>query len=148
MVGVLPDTGAAYIAFANGGAGSMPFHRDLAEAILEKRFGLPPQDSPDVSGPAPDPSRYHGVYRELGRGDHGHRRRRCPVLPAEVHRTDLHAGLADARPAPVAARRRTALVLADYPDQPPFAYGIGDDGTGHPRFLFAMDQFVRRIDDI
>lgn len=148
MVGVLPDTGAAYIAFANGGAGSMPFHRDIAEAILEKRFGLPPQDSPDVSGPAPDPSRYHGVYRSWG---------------AEITVTDDGDALSyrprftepiftRGWPTPVPLRLRPAgaraLVLADYPDQPPFAYGIGDDGTGHPRFLFAMDQFVRRIDDI
>ena len=148
MVGVLPDTGAAYIAFANGGAGSMPFHRDIAEAILEKRFGLPPQDSPDVSGPAPDPSRYHGVYRSWG---------------AEITVTDDGDALSyrprftepiftRGWPTPVPLRLRPAgaraLVLADYPDQPPFAYGIGDDGTGHPRFLFAMDQFVRRTDDI
>lgn len=147
MVGLLPDTGAAYIAFANGGAGSMPFHRDLAEANLQKRFGLPPQDSPDLSGPAPDLTRYHGVYRSWG---------------AELRVTDDGDALSyqprftepiftRGWPTPAALRLRPAgaqaLALADYADQPPFAYGIGD-AAGHPRFLFVMDQLTRRVGDI
>lgn len=147
MVGLVPDIGAAYIAFANGGAGSMPFHAELEEAILQQRFGLPPQDSPDLSGPAPDQSHYHGVYRGWG---------------AEIQVTDDGDALSyrprytepiftRGWPTPAALRLRpvgaAALALADHADQPPFAYGIGDDGTGHPRFLFMMNQLVRRVGD-
>ena len=147
MVGVVPDMGAAYIAFANGGAGSMAFHRQFAEAILQKRFGLPAQDSPDGSGPAPDPSRYHGVYRswgvELSISDDGDALTYRPRFTEPIFKRGW--------PEPVALRLRPAgaeaLVFADYADQPPFAYGIGDDGAGHPRFLFAMDQLVRRAGD-
>jgi CubicO group peptidase (beta-lactamase class C family) len=128
MVGVVPDQGAAYIAFANGGAGSMPFHQGLAEAILEKRFGLPPQDSPDLAGSAPDPSRYHGVYGSWG---------------GEILQRD-RPGFAAVRVRPAGTQ---ALVLADHAGQPPFAYGIGDDGAGHPKYLFLMDQLTRRIGD-
>jgi hypothetical protein len=39
------------------------------------------------------------------------------------------------------------VVQADRPDNPPYAYGIGDDGTGHARWLFLMDQLARRIGD-
>jgi CubicO group peptidase (beta-lactamase class C family) len=147
MVGLVPDTGAAYIAFANGGGGSMPFHRDLAEAILEKRFGLPPQDAPDLSGPAPDPNRYHGVYRSWGAeirvSDDGDALSYRPRFTEPIFTKGW--------PEPVALRLRPTgpqgLAFADYADQPPFAYGIGDDGAGHPKFLFAMDQLVRRVGD-
>lgn len=147
MVGVVPDAGTAYIAFANGGAGSMPFHRSLAEAILEKRFGLPPQDSPDLSGPAPDPSRYHGVYRSWGAeitvtGD-GDALSYRPRFTQPIFKNGWP------EPAPLRLRPvgTQALGLADHADQPPFAYGIGDDGTGHPKYLFALDQLVRRVGD-
>jgi CubicO group peptidase (beta-lactamase class C family) len=147
MVGVVPDSGAAYIAFANGGAGSMAFHRDLAEAILQKRFGLPPQDAPDVSGPAPHPSRYHGVYRswgaELRVTDDGDALSYHPRFTEPIFKNGW--------PTPVALRLRPvgaqALALADYADQPPFGYGIGEDGSGHPKYLFVMDQLTRRIGD-
>ncbi len=147
MVGVVPDTGAAYIAFVNGGGGSMLFHRDLAEAILQKRFGLPPQDSPDLSGPAPDPSRYHGVYRswgvELSISDDGDALSYRPRFTEPIFKR----GWPEPTPLRLRPAGAQALVLADYPDQPPFAYGIGDDGAGHPRFLSAMDQLVRRVGD-
>ena len=147
MVGVVPDQGAAYIAFANGGAGSMPFHQELAEAILEKRFGLPPQDSPDLSGPEPDASRYHGVYRSWGgeiqiTGD-GDALSLLPRWTEEILQRD-RPGFAAVRVRPAGAQ---ALVLADHAGQPPFAYGIGDDGAGHPKYLFLMDQLTRRIGD-
>ncbi|NUT37367.1 MAG: beta-lactamase family protein [Hamadaea sp.] len=147
MVAAVPDLGAAYIAFANGGPGSMPFHQELAEAIVEKRFGLPPQDAPDLSGPPADPSRYHGVYGSWGveipiTGD-GDALSCAPRWTEDVLTRD--------RPGPAAVRVRPAgahgLVLADHPGLPPFAYGIGDDGAGHAKFLFMMDQLVRRIGD-
>jgi CubicO group peptidase (beta-lactamase class C family) len=146
MLGVVPDMGAAYIAFANGGSASLPFHRDLAEAILEKRFGLPPQDTPDVSGPTPDPRHYHGVYRQWGAEvqiTHGGDALLCrPRFTAPI----LQHG---PEPAPVRLRPAgaQALVLADDPDHPPYAYGVGDDGTGHPEFLFLMDHLARRLSD-
>jgi CubicO group peptidase (beta-lactamase class C family) len=147
MIGVASDIGAAYVAFANGGAASVPFHRALAEAILEKRFGLPPQDSPDLTEPPPDPRRYHGLYRcwgaEIRIADDG------DALVSEPRITEpiLERG---AKPASVRVRPAgaNALLLADHPDEPPYAYGVGDDGTGHPRFIFLMDQLVPRMGDI
>jgi CubicO group peptidase (beta-lactamase class C family) len=148
MVGVAPDLGAAYIAFANGGAGSMPFHRELAEAILEKRFGVPPQDAPDLSGPAPDPDRYHGVYRSWGAEititDDGDALSYRPRFTEPIFKQGWQEPV-PLRLRPVGAR---ALELADYADQRPFAYGIGDDGTDHPKYLFVMDQLTRRTGDI
>jgi CubicO group peptidase (beta-lactamase class C family) len=146
MLGVVPDIGAAYIAFANGGAGSLPFHRELANVIVQKRFGLPPQNAPDLAEAAPDRRRYHGRYGSWG---------------AEIRITDDGDALLSqprftepilergAKPASVRLRPAgaQALVLADRPDEPPYAYGIGDDGAGHPRFLFLMDQLARRIGD-
>jgi CubicO group peptidase (beta-lactamase class C family) len=147
MVGLVPDMGAAYIAFANGGAGSMPFHTELAKAILEERFGLPPRDAPDLSKPAPDQRRYQGRYECWG----------AEITIAEdgdaltVHPRVTDPVLARGRPESPVVRVRPAgaeaLVLADHPDQPPFAYGVGDDGTGHARFLFVFDQFARRVAD-
>jgi len=148
MVAVVPDLGAAYIAFANGGAGSMPFHQELAAAILEKRFGLPPQDAPDLSGPEPDPSRYQGLYRtwggEIRITDDGDALSCRPRWTEEILQRD-RPGFPVVRLRPAGAQ---ALALADHPGQPPFGYGIGDDGTGHPKFLFLMDQLTRRIGDI
>lgn len=148
MVAVVPDQGTAYIAFANGGAGSMPFHQDLAEAILEKRFGMPPQDPPDLSGPAADPSRYHGVYRSWGGEiritDDGDALSCLPRWTEEILQRD-RPGFPVVRLRPAGPQ---ALVLADHAGQPPFAYGIGDDGAGHPEYLFVMDQLTRRIGDI
>lgn len=147
MVGVVPHLGAAYIAFANGGAGAVPFHDELGAALLEQRFGLPPAARPDVSGPSPDPDRYHGLYRCWGvdidvwaDGD---------ALSCLPRFTDqLTQG---PRPNPPLMRLRPAgaqgLVLADHPAAPPWAYGVGDDGTGHAEFLFLMDQFARRVGD-
>jgi CubicO group peptidase (beta-lactamase class C family) len=144
MVGVVPDMGAAYISFANGGGGSMQFHRELAEVILEQRFGLPPADAPNHSGPVQDPRRYHGVYRQWGAeisitGD-------GDALLCQPRFTEpiLERGT---KPAPVRLRPEgaQALVLVDHPDQPPYAYGVGDDGAGHPRFLFVMDHLIRRV---
>jgi CubicO group peptidase (beta-lactamase class C family) len=146
MVGAAPDMGAAYVAYANGGGASIPFHRDLAQAILEQRFGLSPQDAPDLSGPTPEPHRYHGVYRQWGADmsitDDGDALLCRPRFTAPILRRGQE-------PAPVRARPvgAQALVLADHPDQPPYAYGIGDDGRGHPQFLFLMDHLVRRLSD-
>jgi len=146
-VAVVPHLGAAYIAFANGGGGSMGFHDDLAQALLEKRFGLAPRETPDLSGPAPGPGRYAGLYRCWGvdvtvtqDGD---------VLSCLPVFTDkLTQG---PRPDPPAVRLRPAgaqgLVLADHPDAPPFALGVGDDGSGHVQFLSLYDTLVRRVGD-
>lgn len=147
MIAAIPEMGAAYIAFVNGGAGSIPVHHELAEAILQKRFGLPPQDSPDVSGPTASPSRYHGVYRSWGAeievADDGDALAYRPRFTEPIFTRGWPT------PAPLRLRPvgSQALAFADYADLPPFAYGIGDDGAGHPRFLFALDQFVRRVDD-
>jgi CubicO group peptidase (beta-lactamase class C family) len=146
MFGVVPDIDAAYIAFANGGGGSMQFHHDLAQAILEERFGLPPEFEPDLSGPSPDPKRYEGVYRQWGAEisiiDDG------DALLCRPRYTDpiLMRGQ---KPSPVRVRPAgaQALALADHPDHPPYGYGVGDDDKGHPRFLFVMDHLVRREDD-
>jgi CubicO group peptidase (beta-lactamase class C family) len=147
MVGVVPDTGAAYIAFANGGAGSVGFHNDLAEAILEQRFGLPPKESPDLSGPSPDNGHYLGRYESWGSeftvtedGD---------ALTVQPRITDpvLARGRAELPAVRVKPLGAQGIVLADYPEQPPFAYGVGDDGTGHARFIYVYDQFIRRVGD-
>ncbi|MEU5863257.1 serine hydrolase domain-containing protein [Nonomuraea sp. NPDC047529] len=147
MVGVLPDSGAAYIAFANGGPASMPFHTELAEALLQDRFGLSAPVAPDLSDPEPKPSRYHGRYVcwgcELtitGDGD---------ALSYQARFTDPVLGRNRSDPPPVRLRPigSRGLALADHPDQPPFGYGVGDDGSGHPEFLFLMDRLVRRMGD-
>ncbi|MFI6503941.1 serine hydrolase domain-containing protein [Nonomuraea typhae] len=147
MVGVVPDTSAAYIAFANGGAASMPFHKGLEEALLQDRFGLPAPVAPDLSGPAPEPSRYHGRYvcwgcelTVTGDGD---------ALSYRARFTDPVLGRNRSDPPPVRLRPIGArgLALADHPDQPPFAFGVGDDGAGHPEFLSLMDRLVRRTGD-
>ena len=39
-----------------------------------------------------------------------------------------------------------ALVLAEQPDAPPVAYGVGDDGAGRAQFLFLYDTFARRVE--
>jgi hypothetical protein len=107
---------------------------------------LSPQDAPDLSGPAPDPRRYHGVYRQWGADiritDDGDALLCRPRFTAPI----LERGQ---EPAPVRVRPAgaRALVLADHPDQPPYAYGIDDDGRGHPQFLFLMDHLVRRLSD-
>jgi CubicO group peptidase (beta-lactamase class C family) len=147
MVGVVPDMGAAYIAFANGGGGSMGFHTQLAKAILEERFGLPPREEPDRSGPALPQSRYPGRYvcwgAEITITEDG------DGLAVQSRITD--EVLARGRPESPVVRVRPAgseaLVLADYPDLPPFGYCVGDDGEGHPQFLFLFDQFARRVAD-
>jgi CubicO group peptidase (beta-lactamase class C family) len=146
MLGVVPDIGAAYIAFANGGAGSVPFHRELAEMLLEKRFGLPPRDAPDLSEAAPHKGRYHGLYgcwgAEIRITDDGDALLCQPRFTEPIlERGAKHASV---RLRPAGAQ---ALVLAGHPDTPPYAYGISDDCAGHPRFLFLMDQLVRRIGD-
>lgn len=146
MLAVVPDIGAAYIAFANGGAGSVPFHRELADAILEKRFGLPPQTAPDLSTLAPDRRRYSGLYgcwgAEIRITDDGSALLCQPRFTEPIlERGAKHASVR-LRPA-----GEQALVLADHPGTSPYAYGVGDDGAGHPRFLFVMDQLARRISD-
>ncbi|MFI6603652.1 serine hydrolase domain-containing protein [Nonomuraea sp. NPDC050536] len=147
MVGVLPDSDAAYIAFANGGPASMPFHKELAEALLQDRFGLSAPVAPDLSDPEPEPSRYHGRYVcwgcELtitGDGD---------ALCYQARFTDPVLGRNRSDPPPVRLRPigGRGLALADHPDQPPFGYGVGDDGSGHSEFLFLMDRLVRRMGD-
>lgn len=148
MVGVVPHLGTAYIAFANGGGGSMGFHRDLAQALLEKRFGLSPMDAPDLSEPVPDPSRYQGRYQcwgaEITITDDGdalalHPKVTDPILKRSNTRYDV------VRVLPAGSQ---ALVSAEHPDAEPFAYGVGDDGAGHPRFLFLMNQLISRRGDI
>ncbi|MEV0800416.1 serine hydrolase domain-containing protein [Kribbella sp. NPDC050281] len=147
MVGVVPDLGAAYIAFANGGPASMPFHQEIAEALLQDRFGLPAPVAPDLSGPEPKPSRYHGRYVcwgcELNVSDDG------DALSYQARFTDPVLGRNRSDPPPVRLRPigAQALTLADHPGQPPFAYGVGDDGAGHPEFLFLLDRLVRRTGD-
>ncbi|TCO59614.1 serine hydrolase domain-containing protein [Actinocrispum wychmicini] len=147
MVGALPDSGTAYIAYANGGAASMPFHQDLAEALWHDRFGLSTLDAPDVSGPAPAPSRYHGRYVcwgcELVITDDG------DALSYQARFTDPVLGRNRSDPPPVRLRPvgEHGLAMADHPNQPPFGYSVGDDGTGHPEFLFLMDRLVRRVGD-
>ncbi len=147
MVGVIPDSGAAYIAFANGGPASMPFHQGLAEVLLEGRFGLSAPVAPDLTEPEPKPSRYHGRYVcwgcELRITDDG------DALSYQARFTDPVLGRNRSDPPPVRLRPIGArgLALADHPDQPPFGYGVGDDGSGHPEFLFLLDRLVRRMGD-
>ena len=126
----------------------MGFHDELATALLEKRFGLAPQAGPDLSGPSPELRRFAGLNRCWGvdievrvEGD---------VLLCHPRFTDkLTQG---PRPDPPVMRLRPAgaqaLLLADAPDAPPWAYGVGDDGTGRMRFLFLMDQFAVRVGDL
>ena len=147
MLVVVPHHRAAYIAFANGGAGSVPFHNALARSILEQRFNLSPEGAPDLGASAPNPSRYHGVYRcwgaEMSIVDDG------DVLSCRPRFTEriLERG---SKPASVRLRPRGshALVLADHPSAAPYAYGVDDDGAGHPKFLFLMDQLIRRVGDV
>jgi CubicO group peptidase (beta-lactamase class C family) len=145
MTAVVPHLGAAYIAFANGGAGSMGFHADLEQALLEKRFGLAAREAPDLSGPSPDLSHFEGRYRCWG----------VEVdVTADSDALSFHPRFTDKltqgpRPDPPAMRLKPAgaqaLVFADHPDAPPYAFGVGDDGAGHAQFLFLMDQFARRV---
>ena len=92
--------------------------RDLAEAILQKRFGRRRRTRPTCPVPAPEPEPLSRGLPQLGRRDPGHRRRRCSVLPAEVHRADLRAGLAHARSAPAAADRRPGRLGLRRPPRP------------------------------
>ncbi|WP_165975435.1 serine hydrolase domain-containing protein [Actinomadura rubrisoli] len=147
MVGVVPDSGAAYVAFANGGPGSMALHYELAKVVLQDRFGLPAPLAPDLSGPEPEPSRYHGHYvcwgcdlTVTGDGD---------ALNYRAKFTDPVLGRNRAEPPPLRLRPigEQGLALADHPDQPPFGYGVGDDGSGHAEFLFILDHLVPRTGD-